>query len=295
MTMRSSGAAWTFIVANPLISRSKPSFAAPHWLAIQVGVGPKRALVSWTAGTGNYNDVQGAPAAYRIESSADSSNGSDGNWRVEVSVTGNAVRTRAHSFEFDGQSWVRLTIIGAHEGSPTARIDQVDVHDASDGTDDTWFCLGDDPTAFAVGRDTPSAQPSFAEHIYARYPGYFPAMINGGIGGEVSADGLARIRSVLDQNPDVRFFAIGYGANDVRANPLNPAQFRANLAALIAEVVAAGRVPVLARISFSPDLPHASLDAYNAVIDELTAENGLLPGPDLHAWADAMDALYVPQ
>ena len=338
-----------FIVPTPLISRGKPVFASvgnaravndgvygpdsswnaglpspgsPSWVAIHVGVGPKRVFVSWTAsGNYNYTDTrEGAPAEYRLESSADSTNGSDGSWRVEALVTQNRVRARAHGFEFDGRSWVRLTVTVAPTPSSGIRIDEIDVHDATDGADDTWFFLGDSVTAFAFSRAADS-QPSFAENVHAEYPGYFPVMINGGIGGELTTGGLARLRAVLALNPDVRFFAIGYGTNDAWGGRLTPAQFRSNLQSMIDQLLDAGRVPVLARIPFSPDGNHETLRAYNHVLDALTRENHLLTGPDLYGWflghpeqltdnvhpgpdgraainrlwAEAMDPLYVPQ
>ena len=43
---------------------------------------------------------------------------------------------------------------------------------------------------------------------------YMPAMINGGIGGELTAGALARLDEVLALNPDYHFFAITYGTND---------------------------------------------------------------------------------
>jgi lysophospholipase L1-like esterase len=146
-------------------------------------------------------------------------------------------------------------------------------------------------------------------------------MLNGGIGGELTTGGLARLRAVLALNPDVRFFAIGYGTNDAWRGRLTPAQFRGNLQSMIEQLLAAGRVPILARIPFSPDGNHDTLRAYNHVLDALTRENHLLPGPDLYGWflghpeqltdnvhpgpdgraainrlwAEAVDSLYVPQ
>src|SRR5262245_55976306 len=126
---------------NPLISRGKPVFssppngavvvdglyhnggwsagtpttAAPAWVAIKLGAGPSRVLVSWDdGGTYNYEDsprvpVNGFPADYRFEVSADSTNGSDGTWTVAgTQVKGNIVRTRAHSLDFAGKSWVKM-------------------------------------------------------------------------------------------------------------------------------------------------------------------------------------------
>lgn len=310
-----------FIVPNPRVSRGKPLFAstgaaAPAWVAIQVGVGPSHVLVCWRAPGADYADAARAPAAYRIESSADSTNGADGSWRLEVNVAGNAVRSRAHRFEFDGQSWVRLTLTGAADRGVSGLA--LDVHDASDGTDDTWFFFGDGITA-AFDHDT-SPSPSFAENVHAEYPGYFPALIDGGVRGELTAHALARLDSLLALNPDFRHFAIACGANDARAG-VDVAHLRASLQAMIDKLRAAGRIPVLARVPHSPAGNRETLSEYNRVIDELTRDSGLLPGPDLDAWfhahaeqwtaegapnsagrvaihrlwADAMDALYAPQ
>ncbi|WP_437810086.1 SGNH/GDSL hydrolase family protein [Sorangium sp. So ce1078] len=303
------------ITPNPIISRGKPAFAsrgtasvindgeyrsagtwiagkptegAPAWVAIQVGAGYERLLLSWTASYNyNYTDVQyGAPEAYRVETSSDSTNGSDGTWKSVAEVTDNPVRTRAHSFDFSGQSWVRFVVTAAPAASDETgvQLDEIDVHDISNGAEDTWFFFGDSITAFAYDRDTPATQPSFAENVHAAHEAHYPAMINGGIGSELTGDALDRIDEALDLNPDVHFFAIGYGTNDSWGNHTDASTFKANLQELIDRIEAAGRVPVLARIPFSPDGNHDTLDVFNQAIDELTLENALVPGPDLYAW-----------
>ncbi|WP_437620684.1 GDSL-type esterase/lipase family protein [Sorangium sp. So ce1151] len=311
------------ITPNPIISRGKPAFAsagtasvindgkyraagawnagkptaaAPAWVAIKVGDGYERLLLSWTASYNyNYTDVQyGAPGAYRVETSSDSTNGEDGTWKSVAEVTDNPVRTRAHSFDFSGQSWVRLVVSAAPATTAAAgvQLDEIDVHDISNGAEDTWFFLGDSITAFAYDRDTPATQPSFAENVHAAHEANYPAMINGGIGGELTAStddrsgALARIDEVLEMNPDFHFFAIGYGTND-SWDQTDPSTFKSNLQELIDTIQAAGRVPVLARIPFSPDGHHDTLDVFNQAIDELTQENSLVPGPDLYAWFEA--------
>ncbi|WP_438039394.1 GDSL-type esterase/lipase family protein [Sorangium sp. So ce128] len=307
------------IVPNPIISRGKPAFAsagtasvindgkyrsagtwiagkptsaAPAWVAIQVGTGYERLLLSWTASYNyNYTDVQyGAPGAYRVETSSDSTNGSDGTWTKVAEVTNNPVRTRAHSFDFGGKSWVRLVVTAAPATTDDTgvQLDEIDVHDISKGAEDTWFFLGDSITAFAYDRDTPATQPSFAENVHAAHPAHYPAMINGGIGGELTKSSdkpsaLDRIDDVLEMNPDFHYFAIGYGTND-SWDQTDPSTFKANLQQLIDKIEAAGRVPVLAHIPFSPDGHHNAVPAFNQAIDALTEENGLPPGPDLYAW-----------
>jgi lysophospholipase L1-like esterase len=298
------------LIPNPLVSRSKPVFppaaagindgryktggpswnagrptaAAPAFAAIQVGAGYRRLLLSWTAsGNYNYTDVQfGAPSDYRLETSNDSTNGSDGTWNmVGVAITGNTVRTRAHSFDFQDQSWVRMVVTGS---VANVSIDEIDVHDISNGSEDTWVFLGDSITAFAYDRDTPQDQPSFAENVHARHPAYFPAMINAGIGSELTGNGLARVDNALLLNPDFHFFAIGYGTNDEWGNHTDTSVFTANLQSMIDKIVAAGRVPVIAHVPASPDGNHNTLDLYNTAIDQLATRNKLPFGPDLYGW-----------
>lgn len=304
---------------NPLISRGKPVFASrdvlnaagvvdghyctqpgwhtgtfPTWLAINVGAGPSSLLLSWNSGyADDYAGDQttahtGLPATYTIETSADSTNGSDGTWQTAALVQGNGARTRAHTIPFAGASWVRMTVAAVAERTSDGRltIDEIDLHDTSLGGADTVFFLGDSITAAAHLRcDT--VQPSFATLAHSAYPDYFPAMIDGGIGGVTSAYGLQRIDRLLAENPDYHVWAISYGTNDVFL-PITPADFARQMQALIDRIRAAGKEPVIARIPYTTapgkDGP---IQALNAVIDRLTADNGLTPGPDLYRWFKA--------
>src|SRR5690242_1575722 len=58
----------------------KPTADRPAWVAIDVGRGPSRVLLTWSAaGSFNYDETDyGSPGAYRIETSADSTDGADG-------------------------------------------------------------------------------------------------------------------------------------------------------------------------------------------------------------------------
>jgi hypothetical protein len=58
--------------------------------------------------------------------------------------------------------------------------------------------------------------------------------------------------------------------------------------ALIDHIRAAGKEPVLARIPYTTAPgKDAPIQELNAVIDRLTADNGLTPGPDLYSWFKA--------
>jgi lysophospholipase L1-like esterase len=73
---------------------------------------------------------------------------------------------------------------------------------------------------------------------------------------------------------------LAYGTNDATfAVPI--ASFKATLQAMIDQIVASGRTPMLARTPY--DL-NGQLPNYVRAIDELTAANGLVPGPDLYTW-----------
>jgi len=321
-----SGAAAKIQHPNPIVSRGRPVFAspsananqinngvyhnggwsagtpsasAPAWAAIQLAAGPTRVLLSWDdGGTYDYEDpasttVYGLPADYEIDVSADSTNGADGTWTTAkdmggnaIQITGNTARTRAHSFDFTGMTWVKMVITAAPPNiSPNGvQIGEIDVHDVSAAgaglPEDTWFFMGDSITAFAFDRSQVH-QPSFAKTVSAESAGFYPAMINGGIGGETSADGLARLQNALTFNPDYRYFVLSYGTNDAGHN-VGTSVFQSNMQSMITMLQAAGRVPVIPHIPWAGTI--SGIASYNAVVDQLVQMYNLTPGPDLYTY-----------
>jgi lysophospholipase L1-like esterase len=306
------------IVPSPLVSRSKrvvgwsslkfakpenvndgnystawgaghPTPERPAWVAIDIGVGPKRVLVNWVAsGSFNYEETDyGSPAAYRIETSGDSTNGEDGSWRTAADVLGVSTHGQTNSFGFAGQRWVKFVVTRTPAESPNGvQITEIDVHDVTAGGRDCWFFLGDSITALAFDR-APGHQPSFAERVHASRPAYFPAMVDGGTGGTKSDEGAEHIGDWLARNPDAYFWAIGYGTNDAAGNTSDTARFRKNVQTIIDRVRAAGRVPILATIPFASDNQHQYIPRFNQVVSELQVMNGLPSGPDLYTWFEA--------
>jgi lysophospholipase L1-like esterase len=280
-----------------------PTPAAPAWVAIHLGQGPTRVLLEWSA-DGNYNYQEtdyGGPGNYAIYTSSNSTTGSDGTWSQVVSVTNNIYRTRSHSFDFTGMSWVKVVITAAPANSVNgADFDEIEVYDISTAhsrgriAEDTWFFMGDSITAFWANRKTASGtndpashQPSFAAWINIDNTNYFPSMINGGIGGETTANGLARLAQNLADNPDYYYWALDYGANDAGGNNSNTASFAANMQAMINMLLANGRMPVIPHISYATDGGHNYVTNFNAVIDELVVTNGILAGPDCYTFFKA--------
>jgi lysophospholipase L1-like esterase len=280
-----------------------PTPAAPAWIAINLGQGPTRVLLEWNAG-GNYNYQEtdyGGPGNYAIYTSSNSTTGADGTWSQVVSVTNNIYRTRSHSFDFTGMKWVKMVISAAPANSLNgAAFDEIEVYDISTAysrgriAEDTWFFMGDSITAFWADRNTASGtndpashQPSFAAWIQIDNTNYFPSMINGGIGGETSANGLARLAQNLADNPDYHYWALDYGANDAAGNNSNTANFRANMQAMITMLLANGRMPVIPHLSYATDGGHNYATNFNAVIDALVVSNGILAGPDCYTFFKA--------
>jgi lysophospholipase L1-like esterase len=269
-------------------SVAAPTEEDPAFIAIEIGPGPERLLFIWTdPGWGAYNVLTGGPTAYRIETSDDSSDGSDGTWETVVTVEENTVRSRGHTFPFSGKSWVRLLMTALAENAERATIDEIAVHDVSSaGADerpsDTWFFMGDSITQGGLQREFGAN--SVDQKVNEALPEYFPAIINGGIGGELTSQGNGHLDAWLEANPDFEHVGILYGTNDSWGNKLpETTGFRAELEELVQRLLDAGRVPFVGTIPYSTTA-HDTLPEWNAVIESVVADNGLPCGPDFYGW-----------
>jgi lysophospholipase L1-like esterase len=266
-----------------------PTPERPAWVALQLPAGLSRVLVSWTSSHNHdlFERFYGAPADYRLETSADSTDGRDGSWRVEVSVTGNPARTRLHALALGGRRWVRLVVTGLPRevNQWGLFLDEIEVHDASGGGDDCWLFLGDSITAGVFDR-APDHQPDFVRWVEAFHPGYSPVMVNGGLPRLRSWEVAGRVDEVLALFPDAHLVAVTVGSNDGDLDRL-----RVALHAIVDRIRAAGRIPLLARIPFAT-VPGADYVVdKNRVLDEVVREEGLVPGPDLYGWFEARPQL----
>jgi hypothetical protein len=299
------------IVPSPLVSRGRPTYssndalemagsprnvasngvsiAGPEgapWIAVQAGVGPAKLLVKWAvaANGGSRLGVERVPSAYVIETSSSSTNGRDGEWRRELSVEANTAKVRADVVDYDGQTWVRLTLASEPAGS-ALRIEPLDLHDASDGTDDCWLALGDARLG-ALARwpsQTDGEALCWAELIHACYPGYFPAHVDESRVDESPARTLARLGQLLATHSPVRRVAFSYSASSIEDLDADAAA----LDALVCAVLQSGRLPVLARQPALRGRARDAVDAFNRCITTLERRHGLVQGPDLAAWFDA--------
>jgi hypothetical protein len=306
-----------------------PGTVRPAWVAIRVPAGPTKLLLSWvTTANFDWNLVNepnyGAPGDYTIATSTDSTDGINGTWTTAATVTGNLYSDREHRFAFPpAGAWVKMTVTAMPNSSGVATqnggelgLSEIDLHDATSGTNDTWLFLGDSITAFWADR---SNQPSFAQIIHNNHPAFFPMMINGGHGGWGAAELVQFLPSFMTINPDVHFVALSYGTNDSAGNNADTTSFKSNLQQAVTTLLNAGKVPVIPHIPYSCDGQHNNIPLFNQAIDQVVAANpGALAGPDLYTyfqshtaelsdclhpnptgslsfnrlWAQAMDGLY---
>ena len=270
-----------------------PEEDAPVWAAIELEPGPERVLVMWTdPGYMNYDDPSGgAPRAYEILVSADSTDGEDGTWESVVDVSENPVNARAHSFDFTDMSWVKLSVteasLNATGAAVPVKLDELAVYDISAAGDerpkDTWFFMGDSITKGAFSRSAGGSP--FEKQITAQRPDFTPIVIGGGIGGELSSDGVAHLEDFLALNPDFHHVVIAYGTNDSWGSGKTPSgtRFDVNTEALVAGVLEEGRVAILPTIPFA-STAHPDLVPFNETLDRITSDNSLPCGADFYAW-----------
>ena len=113
-------------------------------------------------------------------------------------------------------------------------------------------CAGDSITSwnnFGGARDWPyRTYPEFLERLCEPLG---LTVANGGIAGEVSANGLGQIRDYLDLFPNARYIIIGYGTNDLGMFPqverTSPRVIE-NLDRMVRAIRDVGRLPILLNV-----------------------------------------------
>ena len=201
-------------------------------------------------------------------------------WEIVETVEHNTLSSRQHVIDFEGYNWIRIHVTGVDDKNEGTCMLNFDVHDVSNGVNDSWIFFGDSITAGGMNNCFGTG---FATHINAIDSKYFPIQENGGIGGITSTDGLNNIDRWLSVFPG-RYVSIAYGTNDAWGNQSGAQKYYENTVAMIQKVLNAGKIPVL------PKIPHAEepgvanyLDDYNAMIDRIYEEfPEVIKGPDFN-------------
>lgn len=260
--------------------------------ALNVGEGPTKLFVTWEtrgdeawigdkyvhAASCQHNPTEDASLQnFKIMTSANSTNGVDGDWEVAAEVGESGAMSRGMAVDFAGKSWFRIVA-----ESPVKNLEEVGAYDISNGGNDTWFFMG--TSISQMGLKQIEVDSNFAQLIHARYPDYYPAMLRGGIGC-VNTDGIIDgLSSYTEYVSNVKYWAIEMGTNDAWGDETgwNVEHFKENMQKIVDAAKSKGVTPIIARmIATNPEVAKWQVyQGYLDAIDELTTKNNLPKGPD---------------
>ena len=128
-------------------------------------------------------------------------------------------------------------------------------------------CFGDSLTA-GLGLDSGESYPDVLQKLLDRR-GFHYRVVNLGVSGETTQDGLERVSMVLAEKPAV--VVLEFGANDgLRGQPVSNAQ--RNLARMIEQLQGAGARVVLAGITLPPNYGPVYIQRFDAMYQGLAAK-----------------------
>jgi lysophospholipase L1-like esterase len=169
------------------------------------------------------------------------------------------------------------------------------------GKDAVFVAMGDSIT-FGVGDTVASdnfqngilpaaGYPPLLTNRFASQKGKNVLIINEGIPGDRSTDGLGDVATIVNTYSLAKYFLLLYGANDVLFNvpsgvgkssgqPGYLGSFKGNMQQIINVIRNAGKIPVLAKVLYQAN-PSADpgIQEYNQVINELVTQNSLTVTP----------------
>jgi lysophospholipase L1-like esterase len=271
--------------------------------------------------TVNGDDAYNNLRTYTIQGNAGAGGGSPpgSGWVTLATVTNNDLHSRQHLVDMTGDNWLRIdvTATDGSSGNNDAEM-EMDVHDASASSSDSWIFYGDSITEDGMPHSPISGTgENFSELVNDALPAYFPAYEDGGIGGLLSADGADLVGTWLNLFPG-KYVGLAYGTNDANSC-IDRGVFYSNYVTMVQAVLDNGDVPIV------PTIPWARTQevqdcgpGLNATLQELydnfpqvvhgpdlwsffQSHQSLISGDDLHPseagyvayrqqWADAMIA-----
>lgn len=258
-------------------------------IALNVGEGPTKLFITWdTRGDEGWvgNEyVQticqhlGIPLKnFAILTSANSTNGVDGDWEIALQVTNNPVMSRGVEIDFKGKSWFRIM-----SAEKVQMFEEVGAYDISNGGTDTWFFLG--TSISQMGLKQIAVDSTFSDFIHARFPAFTPAMIRGGVGCVNTSNIMDAFSIYMDNATNVKYWAIEMGTNDAWGGSKDNLQiFTRNMQTIIDSAKAHGITPIIARImATNPAVAKWQVHPdYVKAIDDLVEKNNLPQGPDFY-------------
>ena len=282
-----TGTATTDYLTDGYLTNWKSSNAKE--IALNVGEGPTKLRINWEsygdcAWATNFTSGCGhtgvALSNFKILTSANSTNGTDGDWEKAATITNNPVMARGVDIDFTGKSWFKFVSNG-----DVGQILEIEAFDMSNGGTDTWFFMGTSISQMGIKQqDTDSTT---AQLIHARFPEYTPAMLRGGIGCINSTEVVEHLKEYLEYAGNVKFWAIEMGTNDAwGGGDWNLATYKKNMQTIIDSAKAHGITPVISQI-IATDEAKAGWQVnpkFLEAIDKLTEDNNLPKGPDFYSY-----------
>jgi len=320
-----STASLAAVAPNPILTRGLTPYGSPtsglstlndgnygngswasgggSWVAYHLKSSPTKVIVAWNNPSYYWSDyvtqtstthsscVGGTslsfPSSYQILTSSNSTNGTDGTWTSRLTVTGNQVSSRSDVVSTGGDSWIKMAV-----SSGTGSLDEFDVFDASNASDDNWAFLGTSISANTFKATPPATD--FQKLVEAGPTKNTPAVIKGGVPCISSTDMSRYISNYLKFAGSSHFWAIEMGTNDAWGGGAgNVTSFTNAMQLVIDSAKAHGIQPMIARILATDDVPgfksaQASPwqvnQAFLTAIDNLTTKNKLVAGPDLYTY-----------
>lgn len=139
---------------------------------------------------------------------------------------------------------------------------------------DTILAFGDSLTA-GYGLNGQDSFPSRLETAL-RESGYDVRVINGGVSGDTTAGGLARLDWLMQERPDL--VIVELGANDALRG-LDPAMTRRNLDAIVTGIKKQGARVLLAGMLAPPNMGPEYGKEFNSIYDDLARDHNIVLYP----------------
>ena len=284
-----TGATTTEYLTDGYLTNWKSSSAKE--IALNVGAGPKKLLINWesygdcawaTDFTNGCGHSGVALSNFKILTSANSTDGSDGDWEEAATVKNNPVMARGVQINFEGKSWFKFVSEG-----DVGKILEIEAFDMTSGGTDTWFFMGTSISQMGIKQQETDS--TTAQLIHARFPEYTPAMLRGGIGCINSTEVVEHLEKYLEYVGNVKFWAIEMGTNDAwGGGDWNLATYVKNMQTIIDAAKAHGITPVIARIiATNPEKTENKWQInpkFLTALDSLVEANDLPKGPDFYSY-----------
>ena len=266
---------------------------------------------NWYERLDQYSFVDSYPEDYKLQVSADSTDGIDGTWVDVATITGNTRSTRLNKFSVaaaSGYDWMRMYVtVGIANQSNGAGYDfgmrEVRLYEAqTTGTmPDSFSIYGDSLSADAfevindqgVSRLIKNSRGNTVDPLFTSF-GLSGQTSNGVIDSTATSHDIYDALNSDDLDTDIRYWGIALGTNDAASGGANintPStdvyEFPYRMEPFIQDMIAQGLVPVLHRIPETDEAGGGSGDIISKAkilndIDTLAATYKLIPGPDLY-------------